>query len=445
MTKIITDIFMYLFEFLLFWYYSDSLFDAKKDTSKRVSLMLLNTVFLGVIYQLNITYINAILMFVTYVLLLLYLYNISLKTAVFHSLIFMVVMLASEILVMAISSVLYKGFNAFESSPSAYLVMIPTSKLIYFSLMIIILKLFAQKEKNEQYNKYFWLLFIMPLTSIMVLVCFRYIAYQMQLTKVMSILWIISCIGLLFANILVFIIYEYSLKNTKELYELKAIQDREEQDKRYFEIIEQSNKDMRIFSHDIKNHLTQIRNLENIEAVQSYINSIYPNIEKFSFTGISKNKMLDLIISKYVTLCEKKNIKFSVDVKTANLAYVSDSDLSTLMNNLLDNAVEAAERADERFIQVYIFSKGNMHDGLVIKNSCAISPKAENGELKTTKQNKKTHGVGTKSIRKTLKKYDAVYGWKYDENSKIFETDIVFPKKNCFVQATNSLQNKVVL
>lgn len=430
MTKIITDIFMYLFEFLLFWYYSDSLFDAKKDTSKRVSLMLLNTAFLGVIYQLNITYINTILMFVTYTLLLLYLYNVSFKTAVFHSLIFTVVMFASEILVMAISSVLDKGFNTFESSPSAYLVMILTSKLIYFSLMIIILKLFAQKEKNEQYNKYFWLLFIMPLTSIMVLICFRYIAYQMLLTQNMSILWTISCIGLMFANVLVFIIYEYSLKNTKELYELKKIQDREEQDKRYFEIIEQTNKDMRIFSHDIKNHLTQIRNLENIEAVQSYIDSIYPNIEKFSFTGISKNKMLDLIISKYVTLCEKKNIQFFVDVKTANLTYVSDSDLSTLMNNLLDNAVEAAERADERFIQVYIFSKGNMHDGLVIKNSCFVPPETENGELKTTKQNKKIHGVGTKSIRKTLKKYDAVYGWKYDENSKIFETDIVFPKKN---------------
>lgn len=429
MTKIIIDIFMYLFEFLLFWYYSDSLFDAKKDTSKRVSLMLLNTAFLGVIYQLNITYINTILMFVTYTLLLLYLYNVSFKTAVFHSLIFTVVMFASEILIMALSSALYKGFNAFESSPSAYLVIVPTSKLIYFSLMIIILKLFAQKENTESYNKYFWLLFIMPLTSIMVLICFRYIAYQMLLTQNMSILWIISCIGLMFANVLVFIIYEYSLKNTKELYELKKIQDREEQDKRYFEIIEQSNKDMRIFSHDIKNHLTQIRNLENIEAVQSYIDSIYPNIEKFSFTGISKNKMLDLIISKYVTLCEKKNIKFSVDVKTANLAYVSDSDLSTLMNNLLDNAVEAAERADERFIQVYIFSKGNMHDGLVIKNSCFVPPETENGELKTTKQNKKTHGVGTKSIRKTLKKYDAVYGWKYDENLKVFETDIAFPKK----------------
>lgn len=37
MTKIITDIFMYLFEFLLFWYYSDSLFDAKKAIQKEYS------------------------------------------------------------------------------------------------------------------------------------------------------------------------------------------------------------------------------------------------------------------------------------------------------------------------------------------------------------------------------------------------------------------------
>lgn len=225
MIKVITDIFMYLFEFLLFWYYSDSLFDAKKSTFKRALTIFLNNTFLGVIYQFNITYLNGILIIITYSLVLLYLYNVSFKTAIFHSLIFLAVMLSSEILVMALSSVLYKDFNALENSTDAYLFVIITSKLIYFGLMIIILKLFAQKENNEQYSKYFWLLFIMPLTSIMVLICFRYIAYQMQLTKVMSILWIISCIGLLFANILVFIIYEYSLKNTKELYELKAIQD----------------------------------------------------------------------------------------------------------------------------------------------------------------------------------------------------------------------------
>lgn len=430
MTKIVIDMFMYLFEGILVFYYSNSLFSLKWSKKVQITLIMVVTLMLFIVYQLNITYVNAVLFFIVYCFLFCFLYNISFRTAVFHSLIFLIVMFASEILVMAISSILYQDFNALENSVMIYLLAAIISKLIYFGIIMMVLKLFARKETKEQHNKYFWLLFVMPLTSAIVLICLRYITYQTQLTKTMSILWAISCIGILFTNILVFIIYEYSLKNTKELYELKTIQDREEQDKRYFEIIEQSNKDMRIFSHDIKNHLMQIRNLENIEAVNNYIDSIYPNVEKFSFTGISKNKMLDLIISKYMTLCESKNIRFSVDVKTANLVYVQDSDLSTILNNLLDNAVEAAEQADNGFIQVHIFSKSNIHDGLVIKNSSNVSPKEENGELKTTKHNKKMHGIGTKSIQKTLKKYDAVYGWKYDEKLKVFETDIVFSKKD---------------
>lgn len=430
MTKIIVDMFMYLFEFILFWIYSNKLFNPKRDSKIRFIVMFLNNAVLGVIYQLNITYLNVILMFITYILILLYLYNISFKTSVFHSLIFMVVMLASEIFVMAICSILFNDFNALENNNSIYLFSAITSKLIYFAVMTAILKLFAQKEDAEQTNKFFWLLFIMPLTSIMVLLCFRYITYQMELTHFMSILWAVSCLGLLFANIIVFAIYEYSLKGTKELYELKTMQHQEEQDKKYFEIIEQSNKDMRVFSHDIKNHLMQIRNLDNLDEVHKYIDKLYPNVEKFTYTGISKNKMLDLIISKYSKLCEIKKIKFDVDVKTSNLSYIDEVDLSTLMNNLLDNAVEAAENSENSFIQLTVFAKNNMCDGLLIKNSCSISPETDNGELKTVKNNKKYHGLGIKSINKIVKKYNAVYDWKYDEQRKIFETEIVFMKKS---------------
>ena len=46
-----------------------------------------------------------------------------------------------------------------------------------------------------------------------------------------------------------------------------------------------------------------------------------------------------------------------------------------------------------------------------------------------TKNNKSFHGFGTKSIKNIIKKYDAIYDWKYDEKSKIFETNIVFSKK----------------
>lgn len=430
MTKIIIDIFMYLFEFMLFWNYSNTLFEPKKNTKIRFFFMLLNTLVLCTIYQFNITYLNVILMFITYSILLFSLYNISFKTATFHSLIFMVVMLASEIFIMVICSMLFNDFNALENNISVYLFSAITSKLIYFAIIMAILKTFAQKESAEQTNKFFWLLFVMPLTSIMVLLCFRYITYQMKLTHFLSVLWAISCLGLLFANILVFVIYEYSLKSTKGLYELKTISYQEEQDKKYYEILEQTNKEMHLFSHDIKNHLTQIRNLEDINAVNQYIDKLYPTIEKFSYTGISKNKMLDLIISKYATLCESKKIKFDVDVKTSNLSYIDDVDLSTLMNNLLDNAVEAAKNSKNAFVQLNVFSKNNIYDGLIIKNSCFLPPVTDNKELKTRKSDKTHHGLGIKSINKIVKKYGAVYDWKYDNQQKVFETEIIFMKKN---------------
>ena len=428
MTKIVIDIFMYLFQLLLLWHYSETLFTPKRSKPVRIGIMLLNTVFLGVVYQLNITYLNVILMFVTYIALLLYLYNIPLRNAAFHSLIFMAVMLASEILMMAVSSVLYQDFNALENSTEAYLFVVITSKLIYFGIMIIILRIFAQKEHNEPSNKYFWILLVMPLTSVLVLLCFRYVTYELRLTHTMSILWTASCIGLLFANILIFIIYEFSIKNTRELYELKTMQRQEEQDKLYFEIIEQANNDMRVLTHDIKNHLQQIRNSDNLEDIYTYVDKLYPDIEKFSRLGISKNKMLDLIISKYSKLCRGKGIRLDIDVKTSNLSYIDDVDLSTLMNNLLDNAVEAAEQSKNPFIQVNIFSKNSVYDALVIKNSCDSNPKIADGKLKTTKNDKKIHGIGTHSINKVIKKYDAVYDWKYDENQKVFQTDIVFSK-----------------
>lgn len=427
MTKIFIDIFMYLFEFLMVFYYSDILFSEKKNRKTRSVMFLLNTTFLGCVYQLNITYLNIALMFLSYTLLFYFLYDISFKTALFHSLLFLIVMFATEIITSIIGVAFFDDFNALEKNISAYVFVTVISKLLYFSIMMVILKFLAQKESTD--NKFFWLLFVMPLSSMFILICFRYITYQITLTQIMNVLWIVSCIGILFANILVFVIYEFSLKNSNELHEIKEIQRQQEQDEKYYEILEQTNKEMHLFSHDIKNHLIQIRNLEDINAVQDYVDKLYPNIEHFSRIGISKNKMLDLIISKYSRLCESKNIQFDIDVKTANLSYIDDVDLSTLMNNILDNAIEAAEKSNSKFVQLYLFSKNAMYDGLLIKNSCDFAPINKDGILKTTKNNKSFHGFGTKSIKNIIKKYDAIYDWKYDEKSKIFETNIVFSKK----------------
>lgn len=430
MTKLVIDIFMYIFEALLLFYYSINLFEPRKSKAVSFIFTVFTNAVLCLIYQFDIVYLNGIALIILYVMMFSLLYKTTLKSAMFHSAVFIIMMFASELLVMGIGTSFFDDFNAMDNNKYAYIYVVMTSKIIYFAIMMAILKLYAKREKKESENKYFWLLFFVPITSILMMLSLRYIAYITILPKTMDVLLTISTIFVLFSNILVFIIYEYSLKNTEELYELKTIQHQEEQDKKYFEVIKQSNKEMRVLAHDMKNHLTQIRNFDNINDVKKYIDKLIPNLDKFSYTGISKNKMLDLIMSKYITLCERKKIKIEIDSKTANLSYIDDVDLSTLMNNLLDNAIEAAEQAKDGYIQIFIFSKNELYDGLFIRNSCVIAPETNSGELKTTKREKKLHGIGIKSIKKVIKKYNAIYDWKFNKNKNIFETEIVFPKLN---------------
>lgn len=124
--------------------------------------------------------------------------------------------------------------------------------------------------------------------------------------------------------------------------------------------------------------------------------------------------------------CQSKNIDISFDVKTANLSFIDNTDLSTILNNLLDNAVESAEKSKGRKISVSIFSKSNSMQVLKISNSCDTAPSLENKKLLTTKSNKELHGLGISSVSKTIKKYDGLLDWVYDDSNNTFEITVIF-------------------
>ncbi len=427
--KFLIDIFQYIFEAFVFWLYAGMISSPKKKNSISVPFIILGYAILLCVYEFNNLLSTGLSIVVVCTLLFKSLYSMSLKNSLFQSFILFGVMVGSEFISMSIVALIADAaFDIRNVSSNVYFADVVTSRLVYFIILIIIARIFSKKENKEYNSRPYWLMLIMPLSSIVMITIFRNISISSDLSSKNYILWIFSALLVLFSNIIIFIIFEISQNNAMELSDLKAIQQQTENDARYFEVIEQSNKDMQIFAHDIKNHLIQIRNMEHFESAKDYIDSIYPQIETFSSIGISQNKMLDLIISKYIKLCESKNIIFSVDVKTANLNYVADTDLSTLLNNLLDNAVEAAEQTEHKKILLKIYSKSKTYDALTLSNSCKTPPSASGKKLKTTKRNKKLHGIGLKSIMKIVDKYNGLYDWHYKEDTKTFETVIAFPK-----------------
>ena len=184
-----------------------------------------------------------------------------------------------------------------------------------------------------------------------------------------------------------------------------------------------------ILAHDFKNHLAFIRTLDNAEEKDEYIDKISPKIESFSNAGISKNKTLDIIISKYSSLCDIKGISFKIDVKTSNLNQIDSFDLVTLLNNLLDNALEAAEISEAKSVELFINEHTRFYDRIVIKNSADEKPQHDNKALQTSKWDKALHGIGLKSVKKIVKKYNGMYDWYYDESEHIFTTIINLQKE----------------
>ena len=242
-----------------------------------------------------------------------------------------------------------------------------------------------------------------------------------------NILCSIASLFLLISNVVVFFIYEHSIRNATELYELKAIKQKEEIERQYLDILEQNNKNLKIFTHDIKNHLEQIGNLTDSEEISTYISKLYGTINQYNNVVFSGNKTLDIIINKYNTLCANKNIKITFNVKTANLIDIDNTDLSTILNNALDNAVEAAEKSINKMVSVDIYTKSPF-EIIKIQNSCDKTPIIENKKLLTSKSEKSLHGFGIESIERTVNHYGGVFDWLYDNKDKIFETTIAIPK-----------------
>lgn len=240
-----------------------------------------------------------------------------------------------------------------------------------------------------------------------------------SLTYFLSILSIGACCY-------IFIYYQELLERDNKIKDLETQKKIESIDKTYFEILEKNNEDLKIFTHDIKNHLMHISSLSESEEVKNYVNDLCGTVTSFGNKIVSKNKTLDIIINKYSVLCESKNIKLNFDTKTENLLFVEPTDLSTILNNLLDNAVEASEKSQEKFVNVKISLNEHNTKVLTIINSCDNEPVTSNGKLVTTKENSSGHGLGIKSVKRTLKNYNGDIEWFYDKNKKEFKVIVLF-------------------
>jgi len=124
-------------------------------------------------------------------------------------------------------------------------------------------------------------------------------------------------------------------------------------------------------------------------------------------TGYS---LIDAIISQKLKQSQDRQIRLNVEYHLNDIQRISDIDLSVILGNALDNAIESTEQMveiDQRVISLTLQSEKGL---LIIKLTNPISGQLikENGQYVSTKADHSKHGFGFSSIRLLVEKYQGL-------------------------------------
>lgn len=235
-----------------------------------------------------------------------------------------------------------------------------------------------------------------------------------------------SCLSLLLIEFLAYwMFYKLHTEHNEKVHSQLENQ-RLESEALMFDIYNQNYEDIRMIRHDLKNQVSYVSALlkqGDKEKAIEYFDEIAGAAEQPLSYIYTENKTINILLNLKTRKAELAGVTIRNNVCVPQKLAVSDADLSSILTNLLDNAIEASEKVKHIMqpeITVDIAKKQNM---LLISITNPTADGAESLKLMTTKKDKYIHGFGTKIISKLAQKYNGVV--QYKSNGWEFLVDIM--------------------
>ncbi len=283
------------------------------------------------------------------------------------------------------------------------------SKIFFLVVIIALKKVFTDDEIKELPARYSIMLVLIPMGSIYIMNNIFMLGFTVNNnhTRLSSAITVFILLGM---NVLIFYIYmkladDLQLRRMTSVYEQQLdLYERHQQEQ------EISTMKLRDVRHNMKNNLISIlAYAENgdYDKMTEFIREILGEgriaIESISNSG---NMVIDSLIGYWYVTAKEKGIRFSVDICVPMTMPFKGADISLILGNLLENAVEAAQKANDlRYIKIRIkYDKNNL---LLFMMNSYKGPllKSKNGKLKSTKLDHRNHGIGLASVYRTVAKY----------------------------------------
>ena len=305
--------------------------------------------------------------------------------------------------------VLFHSENFINTGTVEYLVSIWLVRLLMLGTSIILTK---QYQKTAGTMRLFSVIVILGLFGTLILSQQKILPLDED--QIGS--WIILSLVLLVAVMF----FRMKRQHEMELEIVRLKQDQAEILERDYQTLRQTYANNAKLYHDLHNHIEAIYQClskgDNQEAMR-YCEDLRTPVREISQTVWTSDKAIDYLISSKMALAEKEHIKTTVNIEYPHNTNIRSVDLTTILGNLLDNALEAVEIAPDnlRFVNLTVRRINAM---LIIKveNGCSEIPVQEDGKWLTSKTDKAFHGWGLKSVQSAAERYDGTINTEYKDS-----------------------------
>lgn len=171
----------------------------------------------------------------------------------------------------------------------------------------------------------------------------------------------------------------------------------------------QTYQENQIFYHDLKNQYLVIENyLKNQEydKAEAYMKELKMTKFEDLYKQRTGNRAVDILLDYKLKEAELHQIHVDAVVDVIDLK-LTDQELTALLGNALDNAIEACRKMENETKWIRITIQKIQEMTLIkVSNSYGKQPLERSGLFVSLKNNPQIHGLGIKSMRMIVEKYD---------------------------------------
>lgn len=340
-----------------------------------------------------------ILVFILSLIVIGKVYNKNIIVNVVELIITIIIVSGIELIVMLMSILIF-GHNDLPYWSYFIILLVSMSSIIYYSYRIMRFREINLENFIERYNS----VFLISINLIIIFLFFK-VLFQNEFIEELEIVEI----GVLFLTMIIInTFYFVSLyRNDKE-------NKKSELKQSINPLIQELLDEMKASEHEYKNHLNILYCMIQVckedelrDRAKKYIGNVFENKNLLSNLSYIENTILKGVLLSKINQAEKNEIicKYKIDSQLEGIA-LDDSELTVVLSNLLNNAIESASKSEKKYIDIFTTYQNGRY---IIEVSNSVSNLTEDMIPSISKVRFSTKGTGRGyglyNINKIVNKY----------------------------------------